>query len=383
MTRLVRYGRRLAGVGLLMPLLAGICLAEDEAAPSEPDLQTETIRERYPNRRVKVERQVTQDASGNYVNHGPWTMWDENGTMVAKGQYRLGQREGTWTRWHTAADSKLFGQSPYSLFLSPYISVATFKDGNLDGKWTIYDAKQRKISEVEYANGERDGLAVWYYPNGKKMRENTYKGDAIDGELLQWNGEGQPVTRDTFQEGRKLAAKVTYFNGGRKKTEGMYLFAKIVVKTPDDWWNAAMATYTTQGKDERHGVWRTFFENGQTQQEGEYRNDLQVGKSVWWYSNGQKASEGGFVDGKQDGAWVWWHPNGQKKTEGEYNHGAPSSRWTWWADTGKVSQAADFSHGEGEVVRKPSISQPEGVSNRRQALLPEPSLAKPLKPIKK
>src|SRR4029079_13842394 len=37
----------------------------------------EVIQERYPNRSVKVERQVTQDTDGNYINHGAWTMWDE------------------------------------------------------------------------------------------------------------------------------------------------------------------------------------------------------------------------------------------------------------------------------------------------------------------
>ena len=38
--------------------------------------EIEVIRERYPNRSVKIEREVTQDAEGNYVNHGSWKMWD-------------------------------------------------------------------------------------------------------------------------------------------------------------------------------------------------------------------------------------------------------------------------------------------------------------------
>ena len=33
----------------------------------------EVIRERFPNSAVKVERHVTQDAEGNYYNHGLWT----------------------------------------------------------------------------------------------------------------------------------------------------------------------------------------------------------------------------------------------------------------------------------------------------------------------
>ena len=64
--------------------------------PSE--LVTELIKERYPNGRVKIAREVTQDNHGNYINHGSWKMWDERGTLVAQGQYHEGQRTGLWNR---------------------------------------------------------------------------------------------------------------------------------------------------------------------------------------------------------------------------------------------------------------------------------------------
>ena len=42
---------------------------------------------------VKVERQVVQDAAGNYVNHGLWSQFDEKGRLVARGEVLVG---GTW-----------------------------------------------------------------------------------------------------------------------------------------------------------------------------------------------------------------------------------------------------------------------------------------------
>ena len=33
----------------------------------------EQVTERYPNGKIKIERQVTKDAAGNYVNHGTYT----------------------------------------------------------------------------------------------------------------------------------------------------------------------------------------------------------------------------------------------------------------------------------------------------------------------
>ena len=47
----------------------------DAVAESEAEPETEIIRERYPNRAVKIEREVSQDENGNYINDGYWRMW--------------------------------------------------------------------------------------------------------------------------------------------------------------------------------------------------------------------------------------------------------------------------------------------------------------------
>jgi antitoxin component YwqK of YwqJK toxin-antitoxin module len=121
----------------------------------------------------------------------------------------------------------------------------------------------------------------------------------------------------------------------------MYLFAKIVVKSPDDWWNARLAIFTTIGKDEKHGIWNAWYPAGQPQMRGEYRNDVEVGQFVWWYPNGQKALEGIYDNGRQNGQWTWWHKNGQKATQGAYVQGEQSGRWVVWHEDGRVGQAAE------------------------------------------
>jgi antitoxin component YwqK of YwqJK toxin-antitoxin module len=113
-----------------------------------------------------------------------------------------------------------------------------------------------------------------------------------------------------------------------------------------------MATYKSQGKDERHGMQTSWYPSGAMQMQGEYRDDLQVGKFTWWYENGQKAQEGNFEDGKQAGIWVWWHPNGQKSIQGKYAAGDPSGRWNWWEEGGKLAQQLDMSLGTSVVVKQ-------------------------------
>jgi antitoxin component YwqK of YwqJK toxin-antitoxin module len=324
-----------------------------DATDSSSD-DTELIKERYPNGAIRIERRVTQDAQGNYINHGPWKMWDERGNLMAQGQYEYGNRTGVWIRWYRSVqEANLLSKAPYSQYAGPYISQATFKNDLLDGVWTIYDGKTRKISQWAFSEGKRHGPSLWWYANGKKMREANFTNGDMDGPYLEWAPDGTLRVKEEYQEGRKLAMKTTYYTGNVKKSEGMYLFAKDIEHSPDDWWNCKLVTTVKTGKDEKHGLWTSWFASGQMQLQGRYEHDLQVGKFTWWHSNGQRALEGNFDRGKQDGQWTWWHANGQKSIEGHYAAGNPTGRWTWWKEDGRVVQSADLSHSEGVVIETP------------------------------
>ena len=318
--------------------------AQESANWEDTGTKVEVIRERYPNRAVKIEREVTQDSEGNYINHGSWKMWDAGGNLMAEGQFAQGAREGVWNRWYLPGGAKIFGQLPYQQFPGPFISQATFRNGQIDGTWTIYDSKQRKISEWAYENGVRQGASIWWYANGRVMREANYRDGDLDGEIKQYDPNGKLVFREVYELGRKLAPKTEYHSGGKqKKTEGLYLHAKIVEKTPDDWWNAVPAVTMQVGKDERHGPWSSWYPNGQVQIQGEYKHDLRVGQFTWWYANGQKSAEGFYVDGVPHGRWVWWHENGQKSAQGEYKRGEMIGLWSRWDESGKMVTAEDHS----------------------------------------
>ena len=115
----------------------------------------EVIRERHPNTAVKVERHVTQDAEGNYYNHGLWTEWDEKGRLVGSGEYRYGKRHGRWLRWYGPNEAPMLQGALYKDFQAPFVAEATFEDGVLNGTWKVFDSKNRKVSEWEFDHGER------------------------------------------------------------------------------------------------------------------------------------------------------------------------------------------------------------------------------------
>jgi len=330
-----------------------IAQLDEHSTASEPTLaygEVEVVRERYPDGKVKIERQVTLDADGNYVNHGPWRLYSPSEVVVAEGQYDMGQRVGNWTRWLGRNDSKIFGQQPFNRFKPPYASHATFSAGVMDGDWLVVDADNNKMLQVSLSNGQRNGLMITFLTNGKTFQQASYDHGVPVGDVLEADGKTGELKRiATYIDGRRIVTKTARYDRSRnrkgedpKKSEEMYLAATTVEKTPDNFWNVALAEYESQGKDLLHGPSKMWFEDGKRQVEGFYQNDKRSGTFTYWYANGQVAATGEFVDDLPSDVWVWWHENGQKAAVGNYRDGALVGDWRWWNDDGMLAQEKTY-----------------------------------------
>jgi antitoxin component YwqK of YwqJK toxin-antitoxin module len=317
--------------------------------------EVEVIRERYPDGKVKIERQVTLDADGNYVNHGPWRLYSPNEVIVAEGQYDMGQRVGSWTRWLGKNDSKVFGEYPLNRFKPPFASQAMFSNGQMDGEWLVVDADNNKMMQISLTAGQRNGLVITYLPNGKVYQQASYDHGVPVGDVLQADNKTGELKRiATYLDGRRIVTKTAHYkrtNRSRrgdelKKSEEMFLAATTVQKTPDSFWNVTLAEYESQGTDLHHGPSKMWFESGQVQVEGFYQQDKRSGTFTYWYANGQIAATGEFVDDLPNDVWVWWHENGQKAAVGKYDAGKLVDDWRWWNEDGKLAQERTYSGNE-------------------------------------
>jgi len=318
--------------------------AEEEAASeaAASHVVTELVKERYPNGVIKTEREVAQDRDGNFVLHGAFRQFDERGALICEGKNEQGQAVGLWKRYYAASHAPLFGTAPYKDFAAPFTSQATFAGGQLEGKWTITDSQQRKISEIEFINGQRHGKAAWFYPSGTLLSQASYDHGRVHGDVMKWSTDASLLGKESYTHGRKLAPKIEYFDAEHKRSEILYLHAPMVVKSPDNFHTATLATFEQRGQDEKFGAFRVWHANGQLAREGEFRYNLPVGKTIFYYANGQKQMEGTYVDGKQEGTWTWWHQNGLKQISGDYRDGVAVGKWQWWKDDGKLAQKSNF-----------------------------------------
>jgi antitoxin component YwqK of YwqJK toxin-antitoxin module len=299
----------------------------------------ETIRERFPDGRLRIEREVTTDAAGNYVNHGRWRMWNTDGELVAEGSYDMGRRTGRWMRCFERDEVPLLSTAPFDQFESPFSAEANFDADQLHGEWIIVDARDRKCSRVALKYGKRNGPAVLWLPDGTVYREAAFRNGAPDGELRQRSTDGKLQTVATYVGGQQLANKVTHFPETLiRQSEVSCLVATISEVAADDFWQLRFAEYGVRNEPLRHGSWKCWYANGQQQAEGYFQYDREMGPFTWWHAHGQEAVKGRFVDGRPDGVWTWWHTNGQKAAEGEYRNGRQVGAWKQWAEDGRLVQ---------------------------------------------
>lgn len=337
--------------------------------PTDTELVTETVFERYPSGEVKVEREVALDIDLNFVNHGLFKMLDEQGNVIASGNFNAGVREGKWTRLLKPEDSALFGHAPFKQFEAPFRSEAIFTNGLLQGKWTITDARDRKMSEIDFIDGIRNGKLVFYTPSGRIAREIDFEHGVINGFDRTNNDQGEMVSEQKYVNGQRYVLHTDTFISTKKKTEGYFLHPPVTIEKHDDWWSATLATFgQTEGEPIRHGSYNAWHVNGQLRTQGEYDQGKAVGDFVWWHPNGQVAIRGGYKDGKHEGRWQWWHENGMRAAGGQYENGVRVGRWLQWEEDGHLAKSTDYGNGNEGVAEGVELAPADSAASARRLL---------------
>lgn len=311
-----------------------------EMQASQPIIGDEVFVERFPDGTIKVEREVTLDPDGNYVNHGPWRQWNKAGKLLAEGSYHYGKKASIWTRWYDRNDAKLLSQSPFRQFKAPFLSQASFEDGVMNGEWSIFDAQQNRCCQISITQGKRDGMTLFWLPDGTVLLQSMYEQGVPMGDVLQLDTKTGKLTESKkFLNGRQLITKKSMYKRSRQvQLEGNFLAPTSVQTSADSFSTFQFAKYEPQGEELRHGKWQEWYPNGQPKMSGQYNHDKKVGQFTYWHSNGQKAAEGQYLADKHEATWVWWHQNGQKSVTGSFQNGLLVDQWRWWAEDGKLTK---------------------------------------------
>lgn len=85
-----------------------------------------------------------------------------------------------------------------------------------------------------------------------------------------------------------------------------------------------------------------FYQNGNKQMQGTFKNGKKDGVWYFWYENGQLWSEGEFENGLSHGYRKVYHPNSQLYYEGEFHKGETVGTWKFYDEHGRLIKKVIF-----------------------------------------
>jgi len=193
---------------------------------------------------------------GEWLRHGSFNAWHENGVERAGGAFVSGEQDGEWSQWH--ANSQLG-------------SRGSWDRGEKIGPWTYWHENGEKLGAGEYVAGRRSGPWVFHHDNGVTRARGAFLADLKEGVWLHRDPDG---TLD-----RELTG---VYEAGERFAE----------------WRA-------------EGLYTDWYEDGGARREtSEWRDGLLHGHAITWYRNGRKQSEGDYADGLRTGPWRFWREDG-------------------------------------------------------------------------
>lgn len=118
----------------------------------------------WPNGRTRSAIRVERNSSGTLDRHGSSLLYDEQGRVKVRGQFREDMREGRWT-WFRP-DGSVDAICDYSGDRGPYRAfhpdgsvktVGAYDGDSPAGTWTEYFPSGRVRLRGDYVNGKREG----------------------------------------------------------------------------------------------------------------------------------------------------------------------------------------------------------------------------------
>lgn len=215
-------------------------LDDVDAPPPASPVEKRVDSDKYPDGKIRYERQVARYSDDSYVADGFHREFYPNGQKFVEGQFVKGKQDGDWVYYfdngkvqrtvHFTAGKP---DGSWDVFNAEGVVIAKrgFKDGKRDGTWVVYDDTGKlPLREEVYDEGKADGTWKVYYPSGQIKTEIGIKQGVRSGPYSEWDEKGTKRAELTFVDG-KLDGTATIWGADGKKITQEYDNGKLLKGT--------------------------------------------------------------------------------------------------------------------------------------------------------
>ncbi len=122
----------------------------------------------YENGKIQ-ERYFVKEYDGNFLKHGTFTRWYDDGMKAEEIEYVKGKKNGPYTLWYPNGVKKVEGSFVNDNFDDDFTAwyesgqkrlTVQFDEGNREGKWTRYDEKGEVMVTASFNDGKLHGKII-------------------------------------------------------------------------------------------------------------------------------------------------------------------------------------------------------------------------------
>ena len=190
-----------------------------------------------------------------------------------------------------------------------YDNIKVFKEYYLNGN---------KMSEINYLEGDKEGIANYYALDGSLAYQIRYHRDRLveyaymdkDGKMTQFYPYQDKFSFTSYYKNGKISFEINYENGLL------------------------------------HGDFTAYHPNGNKQKYEQYYYSLSHGKYNFWHENGKISRESYYVYDELDGDSKRYYDNGQLEIETFYVQGKEHGTTKYYDKAGKLIRSQEVFYGE-------------------------------------
>lgn len=250
-----------------------------------------------------------------------------NGQIASEGFLKEGQPDGYWKNYYENGQLKSEGNRENFLLDSTWIFYSdsgnislkiNYKEGKKNGIRTTINKSE--IIEENFENDIKEGYTNYYYANGNLKKKVFYANGREEGEAREYSEDGTIITLIEYKRGYIINSE----NINRYRTQ------------------------------QKHGIWKTFYENENIKEEGTYYFGKKDGYFKTYDVNGNLLTIKKFdndqeiIDAPELSTYeirTDYYSNGKVKVIGSYKDGVPDGIRRDFDENGNVLQAYVFVKG--------------------------------------
>ena len=264
-----------------------------------------------------------------------WVQWNKEQPIVDGkpiNQYTHdGKKTGIWEEYH---NGKLWSKGPY-------------KDDIAEGEWEWYWTNGNLLQKGNYKDGNREDIWESYWDNGKLEEKGSFKDDLKDGIWEEYDISGNLVFKGLYKDDELV--KILPLNESETPKKKLFVPRRLSGEN-SKWmdWNKMQPIvdgiqinqYTHDGK--KTGYWEKYYDNGQLDSKGPYKNGKREGYWEYYYDDGGLMSKGYFKNNEKDGIWEDYFGNGQLMYRSAYDNGINDGIWEAYYNNGQLRNTGSY-----------------------------------------